>query len=48
MIGWRIKELRKGMGMSQKELALLIGKPSHVVCKIEKGKRRVTGDEIRA
>lgn len=45
-IGLRIRELRRNMGLSQKELAFLLGKQPHVLCKIEKGKRRITGEEL--
>lgn len=47
MIGQRIKDLRLNKGLSQSELGTLVGKPPDVICKIEKGKRRVMGTEIK-
>lgn len=46
MIGKKIRDLRICKGLSQIELGLVVGKRSDVICKIEKGTRRVTADEV--
>ena len=45
-IGNRIKELREREEMSQEELAGLLGIPRPAVSEIEKGRRRVSSDEL--
>ena len=47
MIGKRIKQIRKEKNITQGKLGFLIGKPGSTICKIEKGKRRVFGDELK-
>lgn len=47
MIGQRIKDQRLKKKLSQTELGNMVGKTADVICKIEKGKRRVTGEEVK-
>ena len=46
MIGQRIRKFRIKNGFNQTELGAKVSKPTDVICKIERGTRRVAGDEV--
>ncbi len=47
MVGDNIRFLRKAKGLTQNQFGELVGKPGHTICKIELGKRRLLGEEVK-